>query len=62
MDNSEIESIVDEVIDEYEQPDQFEKRFISFYRNTVKNNLGSKDLKRLIKNVDLPEEEEIDES
>lgn len=62
MDKTEIEPILDEVMDEFEQPDQFKSRFMKFYENTVENNLGNNSLERLIKNVRLPEEEQIDES
>jgi predicted transcriptional regulator len=59
---SEIEEIADKVIDEYDQSEDFKDRFLNFYENTVENNLGSTSLERLIDNVELSEEEELDGS
>lgn len=59
---SEIEEIADKVMDEYDQSEDFKDRFLNFYENTVENNLGSTSLERLIDNVELPEEEELDGS
>ena len=57
-----IEEIADKVIDEYDQSEGFKDRFLNFYENTVENNLGSTSLERLIDNVELSEEEELDGS
>jgi len=57
---SEIEEIADKVMDEYDQSEDFKDRFLNFYENTVENNLGSTSLERLIDNVELSEEEELD--
>lgn len=62
MDKSEAKPIVDEVMDEYEQTDVFQLQFIKFYENAIENNLGGRSLERLIENVNLPEDEQIDES
>lgn len=59
---SEIEEIADKVMDEYDQSEDFKDRFLNFYENTVENNLGSTSLERLIDNVELSEEEELDGS
>jgi hypothetical protein len=59
---SEIEEIADQVMDGYDQPEDFKNRFLNFYENTVENNLGSTSLERLIDNVELSEEEELDGS
>lgn len=59
---SDVEKIAEEVIDEHDQPDEFKDRFMNFYENTVENNLGGTSLQRLIDNVELPEEEELDGS
>lgn len=57
-----IEEIADQVMDKYNQSDEFKDRFMNFYENTVENNLGSTSLERLIDNVELPEEEKLDGS
>lgn len=57
-----IEEIADNVMDEYDQSEDFKDRFLNFYENTVENNLGSTSLERLIDNVELSEEEELDGS
>lgn len=57
-----IEEIAEQVMDEYNQSDEFKDRFMNFYENTVENNLGSTSLERLIDNVELPEEEKLDGS
>ncbi|QCC51442.1 CxC ATPase DNA modification system associated small protein [Halapricum salinum] len=62
MDETELRQIAGEVMDEYDQPAQFKDRFMTFYMNTVENNIGETSLKRLINNVELPEEDKIDES
>lgn len=59
---SEVEKIAEEVIENQNQPDEFKDRFMNFYENTVENNLGGTSLQRLIDNVELPEEEELDGS
>lgn len=56
-----IEEIAEEVLEKHGQSDDFKERFLGFYENTIQNNLG-KDLERLIENVELPEEEEVDGS
>lgn len=59
---SDVEKIAEEVIEEQGQPEEFKDRFMNFYENTVENNLGGTSLQRLIDNVELPEEEELDGS
>lgn len=59
---SEVEKIAEKVIEENDQPDEFKDRFMNFYENTVENNLGGTSLQRLIDNVELPEEEELNGS
>jgi hypothetical protein len=61
-DQPDIEEITEQVMDEYNQSDEFKDRFMNFYKNTVENNLGSTSLERLIDNVELPEEEKLDGS
>ncbi|MFB6245951.1 MAG: CxC ATPase DNA modification system associated small protein [Candidatus Nanohaloarchaea archaeon] len=61
-DQPNIEEMAERVMDEYNQSDEFRDRFMSFYENTVENNLGSTSLERLIDNVELPEEEKLDGS
>ena len=61
-DQRDIEEIADEVLDEYDQSEDFKDRFMNFYENTVENNLGGTSLERLIDNVELSEEEELDGS
>jgi hypothetical protein len=58
----EIEEAVDEVMLEYDQPEEFRDKFVNFYENTLENNIGRSSLKRLIEKVELPEEEELDGS
>ena len=57
-----IEEIADEVLDRYDQSEDFKDRFMNFYENTVENNLGGTSLERLIDKVELSEEEELDGS
>ena len=59
---SEIKEIADKVMHEYHQSEEFKDRFLNFYENTVENNLGGTSLERLIDNVELSEEEELDGS
>jgi hypothetical protein len=61
-DPPDIEKIAEEVMDEYNQSEEFKDRFMTFYENTVENNLGSTSLERLIDNVELPEEDQLDGS
>ena len=61
-DQPDIEEIAERVMDEYNQSDEFKDRFMNFYENTVENNLGGTSLERLIDNVELSEEEELDGS
>jgi hypothetical protein len=61
-DQPDIEEIAEEVMDEYNQSEEFKDRFMTFYENTVENNLGSTSLERLIDNVELPEEDQLDGS
>lgn len=58
----EIERIASEVMDEYDQSEQFKNRFVTFYKNVIENNYDERTLERLINKVELPEEEEIDGS
>jgi hypothetical protein len=57
-----IEEIAEEVMNEYNQSEEFKDRFMTFYENTVENNLGNTSLERLIDNVELPEEDQLDGS
>lgn len=59
---TDISEIADKIMDEYDQSEDFKDRFLNFYENTVENNLGSTSLERLIDNVELAEEEELDGS
>jgi len=61
-DQRDIEEIADDVIDEYDQSEDFQDRFMNFYENTLENNSGGTSLERLIDNVELSEEEELDGS
>lgn len=61
-DKRDIEEIADDILDEYDQSEDFKDRFMNFYENTVENNLGGTSLERLIDNVELSEEEELDGS
>ncbi|MDZ7735942.1 MAG: CxC ATPase DNA modification system associated small protein [Gammaproteobacteria bacterium] len=61
-DQRDIEEIADEILEEYDQSEDFKDRFMNFYENTVENNLGGTSLERLIDNVELSEEEELDGS
>lgn len=61
-DQPDIEEIAEQVMDEYDQSEQFKNRFMNFHENTVENNLGSTSLERLIDNVELTEEEKLDGS
>ena len=62
MDQSEIEKIADEVMEKHRQSDEFKKRFIKFYKNTLNNNLGGTSLELLMDNVELPEGEKVNGS
>jgi hypothetical protein len=61
-DQPDIEELVEQVMDEYNQSEVFKDRFMNFYENTVENNLGSTSLERVIEKVKLPEEEKLDGS
>lgn len=56
-----IEEIARELLDEYDQPESFKKRFIKFYENVTENNYDRNSLERLIENIEIPEEDKIDE-
>lgn len=58
----EIEQIANEVMDDYRQSDVFKNRFLKFYKNVIENNYDQNSLKRLIEQVELPEEEELNGS
>lgn len=60
--NNKVEEIASDVTDEYGQSEEFTQRFMKFYENALQNNLGGTSLERLIDSVELPEEEEMDES
>lgn len=59
---SEIEQIAKQVTERHGQSEDFKERFVTFYDNTITNNLGGTSLERLIDSVDLPEGEELDGS
>lgn len=59
--DTEVEKIVDEIMEKHNQSDDVKKRFLRFYENTINNNLGD-DLHGLIKTVELSVEEELDGS
>jgi hypothetical protein len=56
-----IEEIARDLLDEYDQPENFKNRFIKFYENITENNYDRNSVERLIENIELPEEEKIDE-
>jgi len=60
--DSDVESIVSEVMEQYNQSDAVENRFLRFYENTLDNNLGRDDLQKLIDTIELTEEEKLDGS
>lgn len=62
MVSQEVEEIADEVMEEYGQSDDVKKRFLTFYENTVENNLGGNDLQGLINTIELTEKEKLDGS
>ncbi|WP_330632927.1 CxC ATPase DNA modification system associated small protein [Halocatena halophila] len=62
MSKQDVEKIMKEVMEEHEQSDDVERRFLAFYENTVNNNFGGSDLQRLINSIELAEEEKLDES
>lgn len=57
-----IERIASEVVKAHGQSDVFKNRFLKFYTNVIDNNYDQNSLKRLIDQVELPEDEELDES
>jgi hypothetical protein len=57
-----IERIAHEVLDDYDQSEAFKKRFLKFYENAVQTYPDRSSLERLIEQVELPEEEELDGS
>lgn len=59
---SEIEQIAKDVTERHGQSDDFKERFVTFYENTIKNNLGGTSLERLIDSVELPEGDKLDGS
>ena len=61
-DNTKIKEIASDVTEEYGQSEEFTQRFMKFYDNALQNNLGGTSLERLIDSVELPEEDEMDES
>lgn len=62
MASQEVEEIAEEVLEEYGQSDDVKERFLTFYENTVDNNLGGNDLQGLINTIGLTEEEKLDGS
>lgn len=57
-----IEKLAEEVMDDYGQSEEFKDRFITFYENAVEDNLGGTSLEKLIDNVELPEEDQLNGS
>lgn len=62
MSSQEVEEIAEEVMDKHDQSKKVKKQFLNFYKNTINNNVGSNDLKQLIKTVELSEEEDLNGS
>lgn len=58
----EIERIANEVLDEHNQSEAFKSRFVNFYQNAVQNNLSRNSLEKLIKQVEIPEGDELNGS
>lgn len=56
------EQIAEEVMEEYGQSENVKQRFLTFYENTIDNNLGGNDLQGLINTIELTEEEKVDGS
>lgn len=62
MPKPEVKEIVEEVMEEHDQSDVVEERFLNFYENAIDNNFGGNDLQGLINTVELTEEERLDGS
>jgi len=62
MTKPEVEEIVEEVMEEHNQSDVVKQRFLNLYENVIHNNFGGNDLSRMIKTVELTEEERLDGS
>lgn len=62
MTKPEVEEIVEEVMEEHNQSDVVKQRFLNLYENVIYNNFGGNDLSRMIKTVELTEEERLDGS
>lgn len=62
MTKPEVEEIVEEVMEEHNQSDVVKQRFLNLYENVINNNFGGNDLYRMIKTVELTEEERLDGS
>lgn len=61
-DEFKFESIAGEVLEEYDQDDDFESRFIGVCQTAMKGGADKSDLIRLIENIHLTEEEHANES
>jgi hypothetical protein len=61
-DKFEFEGIAEEVLEEFNQDEAYKSRFIGFCQHAMKGTAEDSDLKRLIENVHLTEEERADES
>lgn len=56
------EEIATEVLEEFDQSDSFQQRFIGFCANAMEGKAEDSDLERLIENTELSEEEQVNES
>lgn len=57
-----VEEIAEEVVEKHGQSDEVKQQFLSFYENTIDNNIGGNDLQGLINSIELTEEEKLDGS
>lgn len=61
-DEFKFQAIASEVLEEYDQNEAFESRFIGVCETAMKGGADKSDLIRLIENVHLTKEERADES
>lgn len=61
-DDFDYEAIAADVLEEFGQDESFEQRFIGFCQNAMEGKAEDSDLGRLIENVQLSEEEQVDEA
>jgi len=52
--------VIDETLEKYDQPEKFKKEFKNFFKNATEENLGDRDLRGLIRSVELSGDEKVE--